>query len=75
MKKLMTLLSALAVAISLSMPVFAHEASQSAPVIGVTAQQAAPQEAPAKGSKKHKKKHTKKHKKSKKQSKKKGQNP
>ena len=84
MKKLLTLMSALVVAISLSMPVFAHESSQPAPVIGVSAQQAALQEAPAQESapkkkvKKHHKKATKKSKKAKKQKKEKkqeGQNP
>lgn len=61
MKKLLTLLATLAVAVSLSMPVFAQESQEA---------QGAPQSAPAQ--KQHKKKKAKKHKESKKKKSKKG---
>jgi len=62
MKKLLTLLAGLAIAVSLSMPVFAQD-TQEAPAV-----EAAPQSAPAQETapKASKKKHTKKHKASKK---------
>lgn len=73
MKKLLTLLSALAVAISLSMPVFGQETSQQALAIGASSQEAASEGVPAQenGQKKKKKEH-KKSKKQKKEKKKKG---
>jgi len=72
MKKLLTLLATMAIAVSLSMPVFAQN-TQEGPAV-----EAAPQSAPAQETApktKKKKKHSKKHKTSKKQKKEKNAPP
>jgi len=75
MKKLLTLLATMAIAVSLSMPVFAQDA-QEAPAVEAAPHSAPAQEsAPKAAKKKHTKKHAKKHKKSKKQKKEKNAPP